>query len=307
MTKEVRLLGGRGHRGGGPLANEIDEVRWLDVVAASDQLDYARDRDQLRALVRADNASALATWPLALVRHAKAFPRSQWKDADDQLRPLDRAGEQRSRAIVPLLAAYGVTRGEPRRRCGAPTRCARMPRGWDGRSAQGGALRGGLRGRPAPAIRHLQRLLERGRPAALCSHGPVLPALLDELATLVDPTSDDSADAAAARRGCRVGWPRERCWWRTSSTAASGPAGGRGAPPASRGARAGVGRPRPLLDLLLTRRSRGLTHVLPLAGQSPGVVHPPFTRRRPSRHPPLLPSSASGTARPRLSCGEVHT
>jgi 8-oxo-dGTP diphosphatase len=45
-------------------------------------------------------------------------------------------------------------------------------------------------------VRSLRRLLERGAPATLCSHGPVLPALLDDLAGLVDEDSDDGADAA---------------------------------------------------------------------------------------------------------------
>ena len=197
VTKEVRYWAAEVTGGGGPLANEIDEVRWLDVAAASDQLDYARDRDQLRALVRADNAER----PRHLAARARAprqgVPRSQWKDADDQLRPLDPAGEQRSRAIVPLLAAYGV-----RRVVSSPSvRCADTVRpyaAWLGRplKLKEALSEEGYEADPAPAIRHLQRLLERGRPAALCSHGPVLPALLDELATLVDPTSDDSADAA---------------------------------------------------------------------------------------------------------------
>ena len=106
-TKEVRYWAAEVVGGDGRLVNEVDEVRWLEVAAAHDLLDYARDRDQLRALVRADAAGALATWPLALVRHAKAFPRSQWKDPDDQLRPLDRQGRWRAEAIAPLLAAYG--------------------------------------------------------------------------------------------------------------------------------------------------------------------------------------------------------
>ena len=37
------------------LEHEIDEVAWLDVVGRVDRLDYARDRDQLRALVRAEH------------------------------------------------------------------------------------------------------------------------------------------------------------------------------------------------------------------------------------------------------------
>ena len=34
---------------------------------------------------------------------------------------------------------------------------------------------------PTQAHRHLRALLERGEPALLCTHGPVLPALLDDL------------------------------------------------------------------------------------------------------------------------------
>jgi 8-oxo-dGTP diphosphatase len=197
VTKEVRYWAAEVTGGGGPLANEIDEVRWLDVAAASDRLDYARDRDQLRALVRADNTGALSTWPLALVRHAKAVPRSRWKNPDDQLRPLDGAGEQRARAIVPLLAAYGVKRvvSSPSARC-ADT--VRPYAAWLGRPMRlkHGLSEEGYAEDPTLAVRHLHRLLQRGRPTVVCSHGPVLPDLLNGLASLVDPTSDDSADAA---------------------------------------------------------------------------------------------------------------
>ena len=94
--------------GDGTLVNEIDEVAWLDVDAATARLSYARDREQLRALVRADRGT-LTTWPLVIVRHAKSRSRSTWPDADP-LRPLDARGRERAEALVPILAAYGVTR-----------------------------------------------------------------------------------------------------------------------------------------------------------------------------------------------------
>jgi 8-oxo-(d)GTP phosphatase len=107
-TKEVRYWAAEAVKEAGPLTNEIDEVRWLDVVSASDLLDYSRDRDQLRALVRADQAGTLTTWPLVLVRHAHAVRRGSWSK-DDQLRPLDKAGTDRAERIAAALAAYGVT------------------------------------------------------------------------------------------------------------------------------------------------------------------------------------------------------
>ncbi|MDQ2755918.1 MAG: NUDIX hydrolase, partial [Actinomycetota bacterium] len=90
-TKEVHYWAAEVVGGTGALENEIDEVGWLDVVAAHHRLDYARDRDQLRALMRADAEGVLTTWPLALIRHAKAHPRAGWTRPDQQ-RPLDQRG-----------------------------------------------------------------------------------------------------------------------------------------------------------------------------------------------------------------------
>ncbi len=193
----ARVVGGRGR-----LVNEIDEVAWLPPKAAHDRLDYARDRDQLLALVRWHQAGVLDTWPLVLIRHAHAVPRGEWSGADDTARPLDRRGRERARALVGLLDAYRPERlvSSPSDRCVetvepyAASRGARL-RLRDGLSEEGFATD------PSRAHRHLARLLERGRPALLCSHGPVFPGLLDELAVRVhrDGDADTAAWLAAAR------------------------------------------------------------------------------------------------------------
>jgi phosphohistidine phosphatase SixA/8-oxo-dGTP pyrophosphatase MutT (NUDIX family) len=197
-TKEVRYWAAEATSPAGPLENEIDEVRWLDVIAASDRLDYARDRDQLRALVRADNAGTLTTWPLALVRHAHAVGRGSWAQ-DDQIRPLDAAGQERATTIAALLTAYGVKRlvSSPSLRCTDTLRpfaaqLGAAMRTKDGLSEEGYAAE------PARAVRHLERLVERGAPAALCSHGPVLPALLTALLALVAPDEPEADQVGAA-------------------------------------------------------------------------------------------------------------
>jgi 8-oxo-dGTP diphosphatase len=185
-TKEVRYWAAEATAPAGKLTNEIDEVAWLDVVSASDRLDYARDRDQLRALVRADKAGSLTTWPLVVVRHAHAVGRSSW-EGDDQQRPLDREGRERADRLVPLLAAYGISRlvSSPSVRCVDTIRPyaahGSLPvRTKEGLSEEGYAADSGR------AARHLERLLERGVPAVLCSHGPVLPDVLGRLRRLVD-------------------------------------------------------------------------------------------------------------------------
>jgi 8-oxo-dGTP diphosphatase len=195
-TKEVRYWAAEASTPAGALRNEVDEVRWLDVVTASDLLDYARDRDQLRAVVRADNAGTLTTWPLVLVRHAHAVGRGSWS-GDDQLRPLSPAGAERAAALAPVFAAYGVRRlvSSPSVRCtdtlrpyAAATGCAMRTK--DGLSEEGFAAD------PTRAARHLERMVERGTPTAVCSHGPLGPGLLARLHALVDPTEPTGPAAA---------------------------------------------------------------------------------------------------------------
>lgn len=199
-TKEVRYWAAEATSPAGPLQNEIDEVRWLDVVTASDRLDYARDRDQLRAVVRADNVGTLTTWPLALVRHAHAVGRGSWAE-DDQLRPLDAAGQERAAGIAPVLAAYGVKRlvSSPSVRCADTLRPFAAQLGAALRTKQG-LSEEGYAAEPARAVRHLERLVERGAPAALCSHGPVLPALLGLLLARVAPDEPEADQVEGALR-----------------------------------------------------------------------------------------------------------
>jgi phosphohistidine phosphatase SixA/ADP-ribose pyrophosphatase YjhB (NUDIX family) len=189
-TKRVRYWAAEVVGGQGRLVNEIDEVRWLDVVAAHDRLDYARDREQLRAVVRADAAGQLTTWPLVVVRHAKARPRRSWKRPDPE-RPLDERGQERAQALIPLLAAYGVTRLVS----SSSTRCADTLRPYAAAAGLSLRLRDGLseegfEADPARSAHHLRRLVERGAPAAVCSHGPVIPSLLSWLEARVDPRLD---------------------------------------------------------------------------------------------------------------------
>lgn len=196
-TKEVRYWAAEVVGGSGQLENEIDEVSWLDVVAAHDKLDYARDRDQLRALVRADTDGSLTTWPLVVVRHAKARPRTSWR-ADDPLRPLDARGIAQSRALVPLLGAFGISRlvSSPSVRCVDTLRPYAASTGLPLKLREG-LSEEGFATDPDRAVHHLRRAVERGRPVALCSHGPVLPTLLETLRHFVDLTSSDGPAADA--------------------------------------------------------------------------------------------------------------
>jgi 8-oxo-dGTP pyrophosphatase MutT (NUDIX family)/phosphohistidine phosphatase SixA len=188
-AKECRYWAAEVVGGDGTLVNEIDEVQWLDVPTAATRLTYARDSEQLHALDQADSTGTLTTWPMVIVRHAKSRPRGSWSGADSS-RPLNARGREQAQALVPILAAYGVTRvlTSPSVRCVDTVRpyaksAGARPRMKEGLSEEG------FDEQPDRAAHHLTRLLERGNAAVLCSHGPVLPVLLGLLAEVAD--SDD--------------------------------------------------------------------------------------------------------------------
>jgi len=194
-TKHVRYWAAEVVGGDGNLVNEIDEIAWLDVADAMARLSYARDHDQLQAMVRADSAGTLTTWPLVIVRHARSHSRSKWPDADP-LRPLDARGRERAQALVPMLAAYGVTRvvTSPAVRCLHTVLPYAVAAGHQVRIKEA-LSEEGFAEQPDRVAYHLTRLLERGNAAVVCTHGPVLPVLLERLAMISDAEEQDKKAA----------------------------------------------------------------------------------------------------------------
>lgn len=203
--KVVRYWAARVVGGSGRLVNEIDEVAWLDARAAHDRLDYARDREQLRALVRQEQVGRLTTWPLVVVRHAHAVGRGSWSGADDRDRPLDTAGTARARGLVAVLDAYRLTRvlTSPSERCLSTVGPFAAANGVRLRTRDG-LSEEGYEEAPHKVVRHVRRLLERGEPAALCTHGPLLPGIVDLLAALVPDDAPEAASALAEARRERL-------------------------------------------------------------------------------------------------------
>ncbi len=180
--KQVQYWASTVTGGDGRPRHEIDAVDWLSAKDAHAQLDYARDRDQLLALVAHHRESTLDTWPLIIVRHATALPRAKWS-RKDPLRPLDADGGERARALRGLLAAYGplrvITSDSVRCRDTVAPYAAAARRAVRERPQLSEEV---FEERPAGALSVLTKIIERGKPALLCTHRPVLPPLLNRLA-----------------------------------------------------------------------------------------------------------------------------
>ncbi|HET7302936.1 MAG TPA: NUDIX domain-containing protein [Segeticoccus sp.] len=199
-TKQVRYWAGAVVGGGGELLHEVDEVVWLTASEADRRLSYAHDREQLRALVRAERDAALPTWPLVLLRHAHARPRSRWSGPDRD-RPLSAKGRRRARQLAPLLTPFGVGQVVT----SSATRCvdsvldlSTCP-GVETVAAEElsvEAAAGGTASRTPADL--LGDVLDRGRALVLCTHGEVLPDLLEALAEIAE---GDVAELLRRARG----------------------------------------------------------------------------------------------------------
>lgn len=186
VFKRVRYWTARPVGGHGRLEHEIDDVVWLSPAEAADRLSYPRDRVQLEALVEAERGGLLEAWPLIMLRHAKAMPRGSW-DRADPLRPLNPVGGRRAARLVPVLTAYTPTR----LLCSPSVRCRDTLLPYAVAVGQPlvtkkGLSEEGYAARSDRAHRYLERVVERGEPAALCTHGKLLPDLLNRLAVRAD-------------------------------------------------------------------------------------------------------------------------
>ena len=154
---------------------EIDDVRWFPVDQAWERLTYPHDRetlDEWRAVRKKSH-------PLVVLRHAKAHPRRLW-DGDDRKRPLAPIGELQAEDLVPVLAAYGVTRvvSSSSMRCWTTVATyadiADLEIEVTDDLCEEDATE-------ASVAEQVQALLADPEPAVLCTHRPVLPWVFEAL------------------------------------------------------------------------------------------------------------------------------
>lgn len=186
QPKLVRYWVGQVIGGDGVLEHEVDRVEWLSPTLAARRLSYQHDRALLDEVVGLHQDDRLDTWPLLLVRHAHAVSRGEW-DGPDDARPLSPAGQRRAQGrLRRLLDAYAPTHV-----LSSPSvRCLDTLRPWSEGSGVEVVIKKGLSEEgyaadPTKADKHLDRLLAAGEPAEMCTHGPVLPRVLQRLGQII--------------------------------------------------------------------------------------------------------------------------
>lgn len=177
---------------------EIAALEWVTIKRARSYLSYPVDLEILDAFIKVVDDGVLSTFPVVVLRHAKATDRADW-NGDDATRPLTARGTKQAAALVGPLRAFGVRKiiSSDAVRCvttvtplaaalGRPVhRTALLSQdAWeDGDSDVRGVVGKRIRNR---------------KPTVLCSHGPVLPDILRELALATGTLRGSYLDSASA-------------------------------------------------------------------------------------------------------------
>lgn len=161
---------------------EIAALEWVSPRRALGYLSYPVDIEILEQFLAFVDDGVLATFPLIVLRHAKATARDEWK-GDDASRTLTSRGVKQAAALVGPVRAFGIRRiiSSDAVRClatVAPLSAAL------GKATSSSPLLGQDAWEDGTSdVRAVVGKRVRSRkPAVLCSHGPVIPGILNEIA-----------------------------------------------------------------------------------------------------------------------------
>jgi len=168
--------------------NEVAALEWMPVARAIASISYKRDGEILKRFQALVDDGLTGTFAIIALRHAKAIPAFDF-DGRDAARPLTHRGELEARSIVAGLSAFGPMsiRSSTALRCQqtvAPTAEALGLTVKKTDSISQDAFENGtsdIRGQVGKRVR-------RRVTSILCSHGPVLPEIMREVALATGST-----------------------------------------------------------------------------------------------------------------------
>lgn len=178
------------------LANsEIDQVAWLGFDKARQILTYADDV----ALLDLVEQHPKRTSALVVLRHARAVKRAAW-EGPDLHRPLTSDGRDQARRLVPVLAAYGVTRvlTSPSKRCVTTVAPYAEEQVLAVEEVLGVEEEGAT---PDSVNEAIAMLLAQKESAVVCSHRPILPDILAALGVAEEPLAPAEMVVCHHRKG----------------------------------------------------------------------------------------------------------
>jgi 8-oxo-dGTP pyrophosphatase MutT (NUDIX family)/phosphohistidine phosphatase SixA len=178
--------------------SEIAAIEWVTIKKARGYLTYERDVEILETFAKLVGEGITATFALIALRHGKAEPRGHWKGSDAS-RPLTARGIKQAATDVPTLESWNPQRivTSDAVRCVATVAPLAAATGVTPKREPGISQTAYEEGQGR--VREVVGKRVRSRKnAVLCSHGPVLPEIMREIAlatgTMPGAYLNDAAD-----------------------------------------------------------------------------------------------------------------
>ena len=164
-------------KSGTPNPQEVDEVLWLEPKKAKEKLSNKDDR----AIVDFFLEFGVDTFPIILLRHAKALKRTEW-DGDDGDRPLEHRGQLQAKRLLPIYLPYGISEVHTSDALRCIETIDLMTRLIEKTAIFSADLSeyGYAKDKEAP-LDYVQDLMDRGISAIVCSHNPIIPKVVKKL------------------------------------------------------------------------------------------------------------------------------
>ena len=178
--------------------DEIAALEWLPVAKARKKLTYPRDLDVVDRFEKLLDADCVRTFAIIALRHGKAVSPSTW-DGPDATRPLMHRGSDQAAGIANGIAAFGPEKiiSSTAARCLATVAPLAALTGLEVKASDRisqDALENGTSDLPSVAARRLKKRVT----AVLCSHGPVLPRLIAQVAQQSGTAMDEALRSASS-------------------------------------------------------------------------------------------------------------
>lgn len=182
--------------------DEIASLEWVSLSKARNRLTYPHDVDIVNAFSERWNEGRARTFAVIVVRHGKAVPAEVW-DGPDSTRPLLLRGTTQATDIAPSIAAYLPEKilTSTAVRCVATVAPLAALTGITPKEVVG-LSQDAFETDETTIAEILAKRMKSKKTAVLCSHGPVIPEIIRELAALTkSPPTSDVASMAALSTG----------------------------------------------------------------------------------------------------------
>ncbi|NEM92321.1 NUDIX domain-containing protein [Galbitalea soli] len=172
--------------------DEISGLEWVSISRAKSILSYPHDIEIVETFAERAKADRARTFAIVIARHGKAVPPGIW-DGADATRPLMERGSAQAASIALGLAAYRPLKiiSSTAARCLATiaplARVTGLPVKESHAISQDAYERG-----ESDVEAVIGKRVKQKKSVVLCSHGPVIPELIDAIAshTNTPPTRD---------------------------------------------------------------------------------------------------------------------